>query len=140
MEDKNLNPNPLIVLFLLNFSGETDSRHNPITKFLGNDIFISVSIDLNNLIKSIDHRIPRWHFTQLGPIREKVFSICGFQILKRNVKYSSKILQICGLNNYYGLSLMDWYAWFGLGVEYCGHGDFIAAQFFGDLFEAEKLE
>src|SRR5271170_4141657 len=54
-----LNPSPLIIFLPLHFCRERNSRHNPISKFLGNDILVRIPIYLNNLEQSIDDGITR---------------------------------------------------------------------------------
>ena len=133
-----LNPNTLVIFLPFHLCRKTNRRHNTISEFLSNNIFISISINRDNFKQSINSRITRWKFNQFRTIREEMVPKSIFEISEGNFKEFRKTFQIIGLGTVSCGSDEGGKGngWFCLSVEDCCHCYFVAAYFVANLFEA----
>lgn len=113
---------PIPIRLFLHLCRERNSTHNPISKLLIQHRLIRIPIILNNLIESVNKRLPWGHFHRTAPVRESAELLLEKRL--RNVEDGCEILDVLG-------------RCLGLAVEDGCCCYFIAANMLGNLFETE---
>ncbi|GAO50092.1 hypothetical protein G7K_4227-t1 [Saitoella complicata NRRL Y-17804] len=63
---RNLNPSPGLIDLLLNLRRKRNRRHDPITELLMDDGFVSVAVDGDHFVETVDQRVAGGHVDELA--------------------------------------------------------------------------